>query len=628
METTVNTMRDLILDRFERYSERVFLTLDSTDDRQLTYRDMQIMTSRAMQVLHNCQLERGECVTVALKNSPEFIALLFAALATGMRLVILGPNYTVGEVITLHRDLPQRGLFVDVDNLPVQTDMVLPPEFPCFTIGRGSFSGEPIRLQDVDKLGPSIDPSDVAYIMCSSGSTGKPKRICISSRNMLAEIGSMARAHGLTEHDRHLCVLPLYHASGLFRNILIPFYLGGSAVVCETFDQRRFWGLVEAHRINFVQLVPSILALLFNHEQDPAMTVKEHLKHVGSASAPLSPGLRDRFEQRFGIPVFQAYGLTETTCGITLDNAAPARRRAGSVGRPLDVNKVMIVDDNGKAVPSRQTGEVVVQGMNVMEGYLGVDGKPVSPYVDGWFHTNDLGYVDEDGYVYLTGRKSDIINRGAHKISPVEVEEVFRRHPQVRDVIAVAVPHELLGEDLVAYVVRAGEVEGKDLLHFAGKLLPSYKVPSSVHFIEQIPWSPSGKINRKLFAESVAADTLQSSTRQGIVASGGGEQAAYLGMGAGSTLSSLESEVIRIVAEVFNANPAEISLQTGPDDLREWDSMGHIRLMMAIEEAYGVSFSTADNSSVQSVAELVALLSRPLAGRKNAQVRPGERRPL
>jgi acyl carrier protein len=235
-----------------------------------------------------------------------------------------------------------------------------------------------------------------------------------------------------------------------------------------------------------------------------------------------------------------------------------------------------------------------------MLGYLGPDGRPASPMQDGWFHTNDLGHLDADGFVYLTGRKSDIINRGGHKISPVEVEKVLMQQPAVKDVVVIGLPHEMLGEDAVACVVRntGATLTGTELLHFAQERLPAFKVPTSFHFLDKLPRTGPGKINRKAFASAMASE----------IATEGAVAPAPVN----SHLSGKElaQRVREIVAEVFSLPVDKVTDELGPHKLRAWDSLGQIRLVLALEDGFAFRHDPREANAVRNVGELIGMVER------------------
>lgn len=592
MVTGFPNMGEVVRDRLERFSGRAFLVLPD-GERRYSYAEFGELVRCAAGLLAESGLSAGDHAVMALKNSPENLALFMASLSAGVRLLLMGPDYSASELEGAMEGLPVKVMFADAGApldgrlpaggglLPVAVAAGFPGAAPC----------EPFAAVDMAAESP-------AYIMCSSGSTGRPKRISISQKNMVAELEAMIPAYGLGGDDRHLCVLPLFHASGMYRNVLMPFWQGGATVLCEAFDQETFWPLVSRYEVNFVQVVPSILAVLADQEADPDAHARRSLKYIGSASAPLSPKLVERFEARFGIPVVQGFGLTELTCGCTLNETDPSKRRLESVGRPLTVNEVRIMDEAGRFLSPGQEGEVVVRGDNVMLGYLGPDGRPVSPWQDGWFHTNDLGHVDADGFVYLTGRKSDIINRGGHKISPVEVEKVLMQHPAVKDVVVIGLPHPMLGEDAVACVVRStgAALGGNELLHFAQERLPAFKVPTSFHFLDKLPRTGPGKINRKAFATEMAAAAVASAA----------PSAAIPRLDA----AQLAQRVRDVVADVFGLPAGEVTDELGPHGVRAWDSLGQIRLVLALEDVFAFRHDPREANAVKNVGELIAMVAR------------------
>lgn len=588
-------MAEVARDRLARFADRTFLILPD-GERRTSYAEFDELMRAAAGLLAEAGLSAGDHAVMALKNSPENMALFLASLASGVRLLLMGPDYSASELEGAIEGLPVRIVFVDagasVDGRLPAGDRLVP-----VAVAEG-FAGSARR--DPFAAAAGIAADDPAYIMCSSGSTGRPKRICTSHRNMLAELEAMFPAYGLADADRHLCVLPLFHVSALYRNFLMPFCQGGSVVLCETFEQERFWPLLSRHGVNFVQVVPSILAVLADQEDGSDAQVRRSLKYIGTASAPLSPKLLERFEARFGIPVVQGFGLTELTCGITLNETDPSRRKVESVGRPLAVNEVRIMDEAGRFLPPCEEGEVVVRGDNVMLGYLGPDGRLAPPMQDGWFHTSDLGHLDADGFVYLTGRKSDIINRGGHKISPVEVEKVLMQHPAVKDAVVIGLPHEVLGEDAVACVVRStgAALAGSELLHFAQEKLPAFKVPTSFHFLDKLPRTGPGKINRRAFAAAMALE----------IATEGAAAPAPASLHLSG--KELAQRVREIVAEVFSVPVGQVTDELGPHKLRTWDSLGQIRLVLALEDGFAFRHDPREANAVRNVGELISMVER------------------
>jgi acyl-CoA synthetase (AMP-forming)/AMP-acid ligase II/acyl carrier protein len=601
------SLAERVCARFSRAPDRPFLVLPD-DGGTLTYAEFEKQVARAAQMLADAGLAAGDYAVLALANSPQYMALFLASLVSGVRLALVGPDFSADEIDALGEGLRIRAIFVD-EGAPVDEGLALRCGIPVTEVRTGLANGRPAG-RTLDGFWRMTAASDPAYVMCSSGSTGKPKRICTSYGNMESELEAMFTAYGLSDDDRHMCVLPLCHVSGLYRNFLMPFFQGGSIVLCKSFEQRRFWSLISRYGVNFVQVVPSILAILAEQELEPDDGARQALRYIGTASAPLPAGLLKRFEDRFGILVVQGYGLTETTCGITLNATNAAERRAASVGRPLAVNEVRIVDESGSPVPPGEEGEVVVRGDNIMLGYLGPDGLPRAPWTNGWFHTNDLGYVDEQGYLYLTGRKSDIVNRGGHKVSPVEVEKVLLEHAAVKDAVVVGVPHEVLGEDVVAYVCPKGPdgISPRELLQLARAHLPAYKIPSAFLTVESIPRRGAGKINRRAFAAAMQ--------NAGIIpgATGRTPVTGVLGVDPAALRADIPRRVRQVVAEILDVPLHEVTDELGPGKIRTWDSIGHVRIILAIEQEFGCHLDPRATNSLRNLAELEALVANGIFG--------------
>ena len=309
----------------------------------------------------------------------------------------------------------------------------------------------------------------------------------------------MRRAHALPDDCVHMCVLPAYHASALYRNVFIPFSQGSPVVMAKGFNAESFWRLVDTFGVGYVQGVPAILASLAVHPSDPGPRARQVLRFIGSASAPLEPQLIQRFEERFGIPIAQAYGLTETSCGLCFNDPRVDDRRLDSVGHPIDIVDLKIVDPEGAPVPAGEVGEIVISGPMVMKGYL--DDEDAGKRLEGQtLYTGDLGRRDARGLLTVEGRTTDIVHRAGFKVSPREVEEALTDIPGVITAVAFGVPHETLGEDLLAVVRYDGETFDENALR--DRLLTSmagYKVPTRIQRITGDYKAEEFKKSRALF---------------------------------------------------------------------------------------------------------------------------------
>jgi acyl-CoA synthetase (AMP-forming)/AMP-acid ligase II len=325
--------------------------------------------------------------------------------------------------------------------------------------------------------------------------------VILSHGNLLANAAQVRDAHRLTGADVALCVLPIFHINGFVITLLAPLLSGGRVVMPRRFSAEKFWGWVRDYRATWFSGVPTILSLLLSHE-GPSASDLPSLRFARSASASLPVAVLERFEERFGVPVIEAYGISEAAGQVTSNPLPPLRRKPGSAGIAVG-NRVAILDAGGRSLPAGTVGEVAVRGGNVFAGYLENPRADREALRHGWFLPGDLGYLDQDGYLFLTGRKKELINRAGEKISPREVEEIIHRLPEVESVGVVGVPHALYGEEVAAFVVlRPGSKGAVERIRtLCRENLASFKVPREVFFIDEFPKGPSGKIQRRRLLE-------------------------------------------------------------------------------------------------------------------------------
>lgn len=349
----------------------------------------------------------------------------------------------------------------------------------------------------------AVQGGDDALLMYTSGTTGRPKGVRLSQANLLAGGRNVATGHGLRADDRALCVLPLFHINGLCVTVYGPLVSGGSVVVPPRFSASRFWSWIALHRCSWFSVVPTQVAYLLHGEATSSGC--DTLRFGRSASAPLAPDVLHAFEARFAVPLIETMGLTETAAQITCNPRPPGRARAGSAGRahgcelrivPLSADAVDTAGDG----PAGAEGEIQVRGDSVMQGYL--DDAPATEASfsdDGWFRTGDLGRLDADGFLFVTGRLKELIIKGGENIAPREIDEALQSHPDVLEAAAFAVPCPDYGERVEAAVVA---VPGRtlDLQHvqtWCTQRLGPFKSPDRLHRLDALPKGPSGKIQRR-----------------------------------------------------------------------------------------------------------------------------------
>lgn len=347
---------------------------------------------------------------------------------------------------------------------------------------------------------PPIGEEDVALLMYTSGTTGRPKGCVLTHRSVVAGGRFTSEAHGLTREDRVLCVLPLYHINGQIVTAVAPLVHGGSVVMPHRFSASSYWELAARHRCTWINVVPTIIAYLVNGPDPRALGLDiGGIRFCRSASAPLAPELHRAFEEKFGIGVIETFGMTETNAPCFTNPLDPARRKIGSPGRAFG-NEAKIVDPaSGATLPPHAIGEIMVRGENVMkEYYKDPDETAKTLESDGWLHTGDLGYLDEEGYLFVTGRIKELIIKGGENIAPREIDEALLKHPAVLEAAAVGIPDPHYGQEIMACVVLkpGARCTVDELAAFARRELGKYKAPKVIKLVSVLPKGPSGKVQR------------------------------------------------------------------------------------------------------------------------------------
>ncbi|MBC7781388.1 MAG: AMP-binding protein [Proteobacteria bacterium] len=351
---------------------------------------------------------------------------------------------------------------------------------------------------------PPVAPDDEALLMYTSGTTGVPKGVVQTHHAVSAGGRFTTAAHALTQADRVLCTMPLYHINGQIVTTVAPLAHGGSVVMPHRFSASAFWQLVADHRCTWINVVPTIIAYLLNGPDPRALGLDlSRVRFCRSASAPLSPHHHRAFEAKFGIGVIETMGLTETNAPAFTNPLDPGKRKLGSPGQAFG-NTAKVIDAEGRTVAAGVAGEIMIRGDNVMKGYYKSPEQTAQAFDrDGWLHTGDLGYLDDDGFVFVTGRLKELIIKGGENIAPREIDEALLRHPAVLEAAAVGIPDARYGQQILACVIaRPGAiVTAEELIAFCVSELGPYKTPALIRLVDDLPKGPSGKVQRLKLAE-------------------------------------------------------------------------------------------------------------------------------
>src|SRR5581483_1419539 len=475
----------------------------------LTYRQLRDEVSRAAEYLSSCGVRPGERVAMVYPNSAEAIVLFLAAAIAGTA-APLNPSYKREEFAFYLEDTRARVLLVPPGGYPAARE-ALPAGGTV--IEAGFDEGGTLRLESMSQTpsrGAPTEPEgdDVALVLHTSGTTSRPKIVPLRHRNLAASVANIIPSYKLTEDDVSLCVMPLFHVHGLVASTLSTLGSGGTVIVPQRFSPFEFWGLLGEHRVTWYSAVPTIHQLIVDRAASGKRASATSLRFARSCSSSLSPQLMGELEALLDVPVLQAYGMTEASHQMASNPLPPGNRRPGSVGVGTGVG-IAILDEHCNLLPVGAVGEVAVRGPNVMDEYEANPAATSAAFCGDWFRTGDQGTLDHDGYLTLQGRIKELIVRGGEKIAPREIDEVLERHPAVAEAVTFGMPHKTWGEEVAAAVVLKGEVGKRDLADFCRQHLADFKIPSQFFFVDDIPRTSTGKIQRRHVAAAFVKEVEQ-----------------------------------------------------------------------------------------------------------------------
>ena len=450
----------------------------------LTWPDLKTHAEKIASDLTAQGISKGESVVVMHPNGLEGIKALFSALYGGFRVTMLnlaaGPD-ALGYAM---EHFEARVAFVHDDQLET-FNQVRPDNLNCFAA-----SGESAELHDVA-------PADDALLMYTSGTTGRPKGVVHTQSSLLAGGWTVSVAHELTPQDRGMGVLPFYHINGLCVSVMGSLVSGGSLAMVSRFSASKFWEQAADGGITWFSVVPTIISHLLHGAAEPEPALKTQLRFARSASSALAVETQCAFQERFGLPIVESLGLTETAAQCLSNPLDPTLHKIGSAGIAIG-NEARIANEGGRECVRGVEGEIQIRGPNVMKGYLRNPDVTADTFHEDWLRTGDLGRMDEEGYVFVTGRLKELIIKGGENIAPREIDEALYEHPDVVEAAAFARPCDRYGERVEA-AVRLSEhstASSADLRALCVERVGQFKAPDVVHILPELPKGPSGKIQR------------------------------------------------------------------------------------------------------------------------------------
>jgi oxalate---CoA ligase len=485
------------------------------DDHVLTYAQVAASVEALASQLAAAGVRAGDRVAFTLPNGPEFVLLLLAITSLGAAAAPLNPAYTETEFTFFLTDIAPRVFLIPAGRITaaaaaaqatgtavvsVETPAGRPP---VLTPASGS---RPAPASGPPTSGPStsgpaeVAADDVAVILHTSGTTSRPKQVPLRHRNLASSARTIAAHYQLGPGDVSFCVMPLFHIHGIVASALATLSSGGTVVVPRRFTPHRFWPQAREYRATWLSAGPTLHRMILDQadEQGPPPA----LRFTRSCSSALSPALLERAEAVYGVPMLEAYGMTEASHQMASNPLPPAERLPGSVGVATGT-EIAIVDKTGAALPDGAPGEVVIRGPGVMDGYVANPAATAEAFFGDWFRTGDLGSLS-GGYLTLVGRLKEMIIRGGENIAPAEIEQVLMAHPAVREAVCFGVPDDKYGELVGAAVTLDQPADTRQLTDHCRDQLASFKVPAQITVVTEIPHTATGKIQRRRVAEFVA----------------------------------------------------------------------------------------------------------------------------
>lgn len=442
--------------------------------------------------LRRAGLGPNDRIAIVLRNGPEMALVLLAAMSVGCA-APLNPNYREAEFAFYLGDVRASALVTFAGASPAAHAAAPEGTMAIEVVGEGlaiDLAGP--RVGEATVARPS--PDDEALLLHTSGTTSRPKIVPLRQRNLACSARNIAGALHLSADDRSLNVMPLFHIHGIMAGLLAPLSVGGSVACAPGFDAFRFHRWIDELTPTYYSAVPTMHQMVLARAPQPRPTT---LRFVRSSSAALPRPVMDALRALFDVPVIESYGMTEASHQMTSSPLPPAKVKPGSVGIASGIDVAILGPDN-EVLPPGQRGEVAIRGATIVDGYENNAEANASAFTAGWFRTGDEGMLDEESYLFLTGRLKEQINRGGEKISPLEVDDVLLRHPEVAEAVTFAIPHDKLGEEVGAAVVLADGATATeaDLRDFLGQRLAAFKVPRRIVFVAEIPKGATGKLQR------------------------------------------------------------------------------------------------------------------------------------
>ena len=549
------------------------VAIESAGAVSISYLDLFYSVKSFIKALKHEGVTRGSRVAIVLPNGPE-LALSMLGVSSIATSVPLNPAYRKDEFKSYFNEigvkylLTLRNFETEARRVALENGIAI---IELSDDGKMSFSRDGKQIDADFRQMPAnwesgiSQPDDLALILLTSGSTGRSKKVPLTHRNICTSVADICGTLQLVPADRCLCMWEQFHVGGLVDLLLVPLASGGAVICAGGFNAELFYELVASKKPTWFQGVPTTLNDLAVYAKRYYVNLRAGpLRFIRSVASSLSPMLMQEIEDLFGVPVLQTFGMTEAGPLITTNQMGQGKRKPGSVGQSCGPD-IRIVSPEGRDLPPGKTGEIVIRGANVISGYEDAPEANAHSFRDGWFHTGDTGYLDDESFLYLTGRIKEMINRGGEKITPQEIDDILLMHPAISQAASFSVKHRTLGEDVGAAVVlrTPGSINDSDIRAFVADHLATFKVPQKVIILDKMPRDPIGKINRLSLALLAEAQSVKKSSEAG---------------------NASEQRVAAIWSEELEL--AEVDLDSNFFAVGG-DSLSALRILLSIEESFG-----------------------------------------